>query len=115
LSRLVHFIWCPRTGDIKHGCQALSGLPLAIIQAGAFIAKSRALEDYLELYLANKARLLSEKPAQSHDDYAWTVYTTWKISFDQLSKPAAMLFQLCSFLYHERISQKIFSDASKYE
>ncbi|KAJ7348471.1 hypothetical protein DFH08DRAFT_743874 [Mycena albidolilacea] len=99
------------TGIVK----ALSCFPLAIIQAGAFIAKSQALEDYLELYLANRARLLSEKPTQSHDDYAWTVYTTWKISFDQLSKPAAMLFQLCSFLHHERISQEIFSDASKYE
>ncbi|KAJ7441908.1 hypothetical protein B0H11DRAFT_2204613 [Mycena galericulata] len=55
--------------------KALWYLPLAIIQAGAFIAKSGALNTYLALYTQNKARLLSEKPTQSHDDYAWTVST----------------------------------------
>jgi hypothetical protein len=48
-------------------------LPLAIIQAGAFISKSGALDSYLALYAKNRDRLLREKPAQSHDDYAWTV------------------------------------------
>ncbi|KAJ7144745.1 hypothetical protein C8R43DRAFT_563088 [Mycena crocata] len=89
-------------------------LPLAIIQAGAFISKSGALNSYLDLYVKNKARLLSEKPAQSHDDYRWTVYTTLQISFDQLSKPAATLLQFCSFLHHQGISEEIFSKASGY-
>ncbi|KAJ7106955.1 hypothetical protein C8R44DRAFT_322986 [Mycena epipterygia] len=89
-------------------------LPLAIIQAGAFILKSGALNTYLALYATNKERLLREKPTQSHDDYAWTVYTTWQISFDRLSKPAATLLQLCSFLHREGISEKIFSYASAY-
>ncbi|KAJ7144735.1 P-loop containing nucleoside triphosphate hydrolase protein, partial [Mycena crocata] len=95
--------------------KALCYLPLAIIQAGAFISKSGALHSYLELYSSNKARLLSEKPAQSHDDYRWTVYTTWQISFDQLSRPAAMLLQLCSFLHHQGIFEEIFSKASYYK
>ncbi|KAJ7765954.1 hypothetical protein DFH07DRAFT_938853 [Mycena maculata] len=95
--------------------KALWYLPLAIIQAGAFIAKLGALNSYLALYSHNRARLLSEKPAQSHDDYAWTVYTTWEISFKQLSRPAATLLQLCSFLHHEGISEKMFSEASMYE
>ncbi|KAJ6463168.1 hypothetical protein DFH09DRAFT_1295881 [Mycena vulgaris] len=94
--------------------QTLYYFPLAIIQAGAFIAKSGALSDYLTLYAVNQARLLSEKPDQSHDDYAQTVYTTWQISFEQLSKPAATVLQLCSFLYHQGISEKIFSTASLY-
>ncbi|KAJ6500305.1 hypothetical protein DFH09DRAFT_1289825 [Mycena vulgaris] len=94
--------------------QTLYYFPLAIIQAGAFIAKSGALSDYLTLYAENQARLLSEKPDQSHDDYAQTVYTTWQISFEQLSKPAATVLQLCSFLYHKGISEKIFSTASLY-
>ncbi|KAJ7153855.1 hypothetical protein C8R43DRAFT_442506 [Mycena crocata] len=89
-------------------------LPLAIIQAGAFISKSGALNSYLDLYVKNKAKLLSEKPAQSHDDYRWTVYTTLQISFDQLSKPAATLLQFCSFLHHQGISEEIFSKASGY-
>ncbi|KAJ7501411.1 hypothetical protein B0H11DRAFT_2373674, partial [Mycena galericulata] len=90
-------------------------LPLAIIQAGAFIAKSGALNTYLALYTQNKARLLHEKPTQSHDNYAWTVYTTWQISFEQLSLPAATLLQLCSFLHHQGIYEGIFSGASRYQ
>ncbi|KAJ7480594.1 P-loop containing nucleoside triphosphate hydrolase protein, partial [Mycena latifolia] len=90
-------------------------LPLAIVQAGAFILKSGSLNRYLALYKKNKEQLLREKPAQSHDVYAWTVYTTWQISFNQLSQPAAMLLQICSFLHHESISEAIFSNASQYQ
>ncbi|KAJ7435743.1 P-loop containing nucleoside triphosphate hydrolase protein [Mycena galericulata] len=95
--------------------KALWYLPLAIIQAGAFIAKSGALNTYLALYSQNRARLLSEKPTQSHDAYAWTVFTTWQISFQQLSQSAATLLQLCSFLHHQGIYEGIFSGASRYK
>ncbi|KAJ7654226.1 hypothetical protein B0H17DRAFT_1021879 [Mycena rosella] len=88
--------------------------PLAITQAGAFISKSRALDSYLVYYSANRVRLLSEMPAQTHDDYGLTVYTTWKISFKELTPPAATLLQLCSFLHHQGISEKIFSNALMY-
>ena len=107
---------------LKHLCstfncffKALSCLPLAIIQAGAFISKSGALDSYLALYTKNRRCLLSEKPAQSHDDYASTVYTTWQISFERLTEPAATLLQLCSLLHHEGISEEIFSRASGYK
>ncbi|KAJ7844199.1 P-loop containing nucleoside triphosphate hydrolase protein [Mycena leptocephala] len=93
----------------------LSYLPLAIIQAGAFISKSGVLKSYLTLYATNRTKLLSEKPIQSHDDYAWTAYTTWQISFEQLSPPAATLLQLCSFLHHRGISEEIFRNASSYK
>ncbi|KAJ7711350.1 hypothetical protein B0H16DRAFT_1900648 [Mycena metata] len=95
--------------------QELYYLPLAIVQAGAFISKSEDLEGYLDLYLNNRARLLSEKAAQSHDDYAQTVFTTWQISFNQLSHLAATLLQLCSFLHYTGISEDMFSTASKYD
>ncbi|KAJ7654230.1 P-loop containing nucleoside triphosphate hydrolase protein [Mycena rosella] len=94
--------------------QELCYFPLAIIQAGAFISKSGALNSYLAYYSANRVRLLSEKPAQSHDDYGSTVYTTWQISFDQLTPLAATLLQLCSFLHHQGISEQIFCNASMY-
>ncbi|KAJ7713097.1 hypothetical protein B0H16DRAFT_1702588 [Mycena metata] len=90
-------------------------LPLAIIQAGAFISRSEDLEGYLALYQSNRARLLSEKAAQSHDDYAQTVFTTWQISFNQLGHLAATLLQLCSFLHYTGISEDMFSTASKYD
>ncbi|KAJ7467937.1 hypothetical protein FB451DRAFT_1481068 [Mycena latifolia] len=41
-------------------------------------------------------------------------YTTWQISFDKLSQPAAMMLQLCSFLHHGGISEQIFKNASLY-
>ncbi|KAJ7722954.1 P-loop containing nucleoside triphosphate hydrolase protein, partial [Mycena metata] len=88
-------------------------LPLAIVQAGAFISKSEDLAGYLALYHNNRARLLSEKAAQSHDDYAQTVFTTWQISFNQLSHLAVTLLQLCSFLHYTGISEDMFSTASK--
>ncbi|KAJ7867855.1 hypothetical protein B0H13DRAFT_1499203, partial [Mycena leptocephala] len=95
--------------------KALCYLPLAIIQAAAFIAKSDDLDSYLEFYAQNQARLLNEKPAQSHDDYALTVYTTWQISFDQLSDTAKEFLRLCSLLHHNMISEKMFSNASTYQ
>ncbi|KAJ7795475.1 P-loop containing nucleoside triphosphate hydrolase protein, partial [Mycena leptocephala] len=89
--------------------KALSYFPLAIVQAGAFILESGALDTYLELFRKNRVQLLSKKPAQTHDDYSWTVYTTWTMSFDKLTEPAAMFLQLCSFLHREGISEEIFS------
>ncbi|KAJ7714251.1 hypothetical protein B0H16DRAFT_525160 [Mycena metata] len=90
-------------------------LPLAIVQAGAFISKSEDLEGYLALYLSNRARLLSEKAALSHDGYAQTVFTTWQSSFNQLSHLAATFLQLCSFLHYTGISEDMFCTASKYD
>ncbi|KAJ7467964.1 hypothetical protein FB451DRAFT_1481208 [Mycena latifolia] len=95
--------------------KALWYLPLAIVQAGAFILKSGSLNSYLALYAMNKEQLLREKPTQSHDDYAWTVYKTWQISFVKLSQPAARLLQLCSFLHHGGITEQMFKNASMYK
>ncbi|KAJ7099126.1 hypothetical protein C8R44DRAFT_747811 [Mycena epipterygia] len=95
--------------------KTLHYLPLAIIQAGAFISKSGDLDSYLALYEQNRAQLLSQKPVQSHDNYAWTVYTTWQISFNQLSQPAATFLQFCSLLHHQGISEQIFKNAATYQ
>ncbi|KAJ7446588.1 hypothetical protein FB451DRAFT_1188678 [Mycena latifolia] len=94
--------------------KVLHYLPLAIIQAGAFVSKSGNLDSYLALYSHNKARLLTERPAQSHDSYAWTVYTTWQISFDQLSERAKTFLKLCSCLHYEGITEEIFKNATNY-
>ncbi|KAJ7254175.1 hypothetical protein C8J57DRAFT_1658270 [Mycena rebaudengoi] len=94
--------------------KALHCFPLAVVQAGAYILKTRSLRRYLSLYEQNQARLLREVSVQSHDEYTWSVYTTWDISFKCLSKPAARFMQLCSFLHHEGISEGIFSNAAIY-
>ncbi|KAF7345854.1 FabD/lysophospholipase-like protein [Mycena venus] len=98
-------------GTATHIVKALYYLPLAIIQAGAFISKSGDLNSYLTLYKNHRYRLLSQKPTQSHDNYAWTVYTTWQISFEQLSQQAQKLLQLFSFLHYQGISEEIFKYA----
>ncbi|KAJ7724108.1 hypothetical protein B0H16DRAFT_1472547 [Mycena metata] len=77
--------------------KSLHYLPLAIVQAGAFISKSRDMDGYLPLYMKHQARLLSEKPAQSHDQYAWAVYTTWQI------------------LHYNGTPEEIFRYASEYQ
>ncbi|KAJ7865933.1 FabD/lysophospholipase-like protein, partial [Mycena leptocephala] len=91
----------------------LSFLPLAIIQAGAYISKFDCLHRYLSIYSQNRAKLLSQHSVQSHDDYRWTVYTTWQISFGQLTKAAARFLQLCSLLHHDSIPETIFEQAAE--
>ncbi|KAJ7278519.1 hypothetical protein C8J57DRAFT_1577215 [Mycena rebaudengoi] len=95
--------------------KALYCFPLAVVQAGAFIARTGTLRKYLALYEQNRAELLSRQPDQTHDKYAWSVYTTWDISFKCLSPLAAAFLQICSFLHHEGISEAIFSNAAMYK
>ncbi|KAJ7272349.1 P-loop containing nucleoside triphosphate hydrolase protein [Mycena rebaudengoi] len=95
--------------------KALHCFPLTVVQAGAFIAQTGKFKKYLTLYEQNHAQLLSRLSAQSHDQYAWSVYTTWDISFKCLSPVAAIFLQICSFLHHEGISEDIFSAAARYK
>ncbi|KAJ7615496.1 P-loop containing nucleoside triphosphate hydrolase protein, partial [Roridomyces roridus] len=92
--------------------QELSCLPLAIVQAGAYIAKFKCLLDYLHIYRQNKEELLRQHPDQTLDDYEWTVYTTWQISFEELSPVAAQFLQVCSVLHYNNIPQSIFANAT---
>ncbi|KAJ6450465.1 P-loop containing nucleoside triphosphate hydrolase protein [Mycena sanguinolenta] len=94
--------------------KALCFFPLAIVQAGAFISESETLGTYLDLFLKNQTELLKKKSVQTYDNYAWAVYTTWEMSFSQLSRPAAMFLQLCSFLHPDDIFEEIFTRAANY-
>ncbi|KAJ7831042.1 hypothetical protein B0H13DRAFT_1915667 [Mycena leptocephala] len=55
----------------------------------------------------NHAKLLSQHSAQSHADYRWTVYTTWQISFGQLSKAAASIPET---IFEQAAESTIYSD-----
>ncbi|KAJ7142409.1 hypothetical protein C8R44DRAFT_974174 [Mycena epipterygia] len=94
--------------------QKLHCLPLAVTQAGAYIALSRALHTYLDQYesAAKRVQLLNQRPTQS--EYAWSVYTSWKMSFEKLSPRAVTLLQLCSFIHHDDITEEIFKQAASY-
>ncbi|KAJ6450519.1 P-loop containing nucleoside triphosphate hydrolase protein, partial [Mycena sanguinolenta] len=101
---------------IIHFVKALCYFPLAIVQAGAFISETEALDTYLDLFLflTNQTELLRRKSTQTHDNYAWAVYTTWEMSFSKLSSPVAMFLKLCSFLHRDDISEDIFSRATNH-
>ncbi|KAJ7187723.1 hypothetical protein B0H12DRAFT_1307721, partial [Mycena haematopus] len=88
--------------------KALWYLPLAIVQAGAFILESGSLDTYLDLFAKRRTELLKTRPTQTHDDYISAVYTTWDMSFKKLSLQAAMFLQLCSFLHRDDIFEEIF-------
>ncbi|KAH8831071.1 hypothetical protein DL96DRAFT_1811998 [Flagelloscypha sp. PMI_526] len=93
--------------DIELGC-----LALAISQARAFLAKGLcSLSEYLPLYLQNHKILLEHDSAQKTDDYRYSVYTTWTISFNKLSSNAALLLELLSFMHHDSIPTQLFQDA----
>ncbi|KAJ7254279.1 hypothetical protein C8J57DRAFT_1722220 [Mycena rebaudengoi] len=76
--------------------KVLHCFPLAVVQAGAYILKTRSLRRYLSLYEQSQARLLSEVSVQSHDRYACQI-------------PAAVFLSPS-----QGISEEIFSNAALY-
>jgi hypothetical protein len=73
----------------------LGGLPLALAQAGCYVANSALdLAGYLALYRSRRAELHQQGHAP---DYPATVATTWQLAFDQLSVPARALLNLLAW------------------
>ena len=85
-----------------------------MVQAGAYIFKSKCgLDRYLEMYPERRGGLLKEyREVQKMDDYKWTTYTTWTISFKRLSEQSTRFLQLCACLHHDGISEAIFQNAA---
>lgn len=88
--------------------EKLGYLPLAIDQAGAYVAaRVIPLEKYLEIYEINFRGVFSEKPSSSVWSYGdRSVFTTWEISFQAIkseNEEAADFLLLCSFLSNESI------------
>ncbi|MGH3808148.1 MAG: BTAD domain-containing putative transcriptional regulator [Pseudonocardiaceae bacterium] len=73
----------------------LGGLPLALAQAGCYVAQSALdLAGYLALYRGRRAELHQQGHAP---DYPDTVATTWQLAFDQLTPPARALLNLLAW------------------
>src|SRR6201999_2879881 len=93
----------------------LGHLALAVIQAGAYVSKAGcSLQDYSKLYQERQKELLEEyqNNIQRADDYQSTVFTTWNISFAQLSNTAQQFMQLCACLHFDGIPAIIFQNAA---
>ncbi|KAJ7073169.1 hypothetical protein C8F01DRAFT_1301124, partial [Mycena amicta] len=73
------------------------------------------MSKFIPIYQQNKTKILSKTPDQSSGDYKLTVYTTWQMSFAQLSSKAAQFLQLCSFIHFEGIREDIFQRAAEYK
>ncbi|MCP4571837.1 MAG: hypothetical protein GY838_05745, partial [bacterium] len=90
---------------------ALGRLPLALEQAGAYIARHQiAASAYLESFARRRLDLL-DRLSPEQGEYHATVATTWDISFqrvEQASPAAAEALWVCGLLAPERIPVQLF-------
>ncbi|KAH8833244.1 hypothetical protein DL96DRAFT_1705247 [Flagelloscypha sp. PMI_526] len=99
---------------VREIVQELGCLALAVNQARAFLAKRVCnLKDYLRMYRDNRKTLLADRTVQSTDDYKYSVYTTWTISFNRLSKEAALFLRLLCYMHYRDIPSTLFEDAQR--
>ena len=92
----------------KLGC-----LPLALEQAGAYIARHRvSFVEYLRLLNASRAKLLAAG-SDGGTDYQKTVATTWLVSEEQLSLAARALLQIVAFLAPDEIPRALLMENGK--
>jgi tetratricopeptide (TPR) repeat protein len=90
-------------------------LPLAIALAGAYIWRTnRTFAQYRRMYLERRRATLVADYVNSLrlGGYARTAYTTWSLSYEQLSSRARLLLVLLAFLHREGISENIFRRAA---
>ena len=92
--------------------QEMDGLPLALVQAGAYVEETRcSLADYLRLYATHREEVLAWH-SRFILNYPETVATTWLLSFQQIEQQssfAADLLRLCAFLAPDAIPEDLLS------
>ncbi|KAH8826753.1 hypothetical protein DL96DRAFT_1709905 [Flagelloscypha sp. PMI_526] len=87
---------------------------LAVTQAGSYMcATGRGYREYIELFEVERSRLLRERKGHVPDNYPWSVYTTWAISFDQLKAAPRHFMQICSHLHYTGIPKDLFMRAAE--
>ena len=100
------------TGELKSLAKILEYLPLALSQAGSYIANnSITVAEYLSLYATNKDKLLMDKSMPPMDHHE-PVYVTWDMSIKKLKAlpegPQIMeLLDIISCCYPEHIPKKL--------
>lgn len=87
-------------------------MPLAIVQAGAYIfTRGIGLTQYLLEYKENFKQLARKKPRSGWQYGEHTIFTTWEISFKAIENEnpkAADILLLSSFMSNEDIKEEIF-------
>ncbi|HLG63831.1 MAG TPA: FxSxx-COOH system tetratricopeptide repeat protein [Ktedonosporobacter sp.] len=96
----------------KDLCELLGWLPLALDQAGAYIAENGvSFERYLELYRQSQQKLLDRRGDADHPD---SVFMTFWLSWDaiqQRNKLAGTILQFCAFLAPDQIPESLVQQA----
>ena len=105
----------------------LSYLPLAIDQAGAYIASGViTIGDYLPKYSDHRKTLLSHSEFTGASKYNRSVYGTWELSYEEIqnraesgdphkanaANSAMLILKIFPFFHHEGITEEIFSYAA---
>lgn len=81
--------------------EELGGLPLALHQAGSYVAENPiGLADYLRLYRTHRARLNQLGTAP---DYDLRVGTTWEVAFQMIPENAQTVLNVLAWLGPERV------------
>ena len=85
------------------------GLPLALGQMGAFIARSRVpLRDFLPLYDRNSTTIDARNTMEMY--YSHTLADVWDQSLTKLSENAQMLLRVLAFMYPDNIHESLLED-----
>ncbi|MBI4752510.1 MAG: tetratricopeptide repeat protein [Acidobacteria bacterium] len=107
----------PDWEDAKAVSIALDGLPLALDQAGAYLAeKELTPADYLRHFEKRKAKLLKERGTitKDHPLSVWVTFTDAFTAIKEQSEAAGELVVLCAFLAPDNIPDAIFRDGAEY-
>ncbi len=94
--------------------QELGGLPLALEQAGAYIATTKcSIKEYLSMYRQQGVTQLKKKPETGR--YPLTVLRTWQINFNAVgnkSPESLEILKISSFLSPDNIPFFLFLEGS---
>lgn len=91
---------------------AFGGLPLALGQMGAFIARSRIpLKDFLPLYYRNATAIDVKNTINVY--YSLTLANVWDTSLRKLPENAQMLLRVLAFLNPDNIQKSLLTSEVK--
>ncbi|KEP46281.1 kinesin light chain, partial [Rhizoctonia solani 123E] len=99
--------------------QDVGYLALAIVHASAYIAHSPSMTiaKYRSVFLSQRRRMLEEYnklPISAKlDERGDTVYTTWKMCYDQLKPESRELLWLIAYLHYDGIFEDMFRRAAQ--
>ncbi|PVF95076.1 hypothetical protein CPB86DRAFT_875976 [Serendipita vermifera] len=100
LSPGAHITNPPSESDIRHAsaiAKELEYLPVALIQAGAFIKRQRCLHTYLDKLKRNRSNILKRKAMGQRDRHYHCVYDTLEVTYPELTNQCQMFLAFLSF------------------